>query len=145
MVNTSLADRLRQLRNALNLNQKEFCTHIGVAPGRLSDAELGKTKLSFATLEAIAETFSVSLDWLIMGRGDMFYSVSTSEPEIIKIPNAAQLDFELSIDEIALISKYHQLTDRQKGRVDQKVDDYLNEIKESYLSQNITDISANLA
>ena len=151
-----LSTRLRQLRSNLKMNQKEFCAHIGIAQGRLSEAELGKTKLSFSTLEAIAETFSVSLDWLIMGRGEMFYVApnSTSNASIapsknsavIHIPKEACLDFELSVDEMELVAKYHQLTDRQKGRVDQKVDDYLNEIKESRPSQSTDNaLSINLA
>lgn len=116
----TFADRLYQLRTTLQLNQKDFCAAVNISQGRLSDFEAGKNKPSFSALQTIAEAYSVSLDWLVLGIGDMFRST---------LPSSKDQSLKLSNDEITLVSKYHELTERQKGRVDQQVDNYLAENK----------------
>ena len=44
-----------------------------LSPSRLSDIEAGNTNLSFNTLLAISNRFSISLDWLVAGKGDIFF------------------------------------------------------------------------
>lgn len=135
MNETIVAERMRQLRNTLKLNQKEFCKQIELSQGRLSDIESGNTKPSFNTLLAISERFSVSLDWLIAGKGQMFIE-----------HQGAISQMDLSADETQLISQYRKLTERQKGRIDQQVDNYVEENKRSSPSLITDDVlSANLA
>lgn len=121
MLETTTAERLRHLRETLHLNQKEFCKQIDLSQGRLSDIEAGKTKPSYTTLQAISEKFSISLDWLVTGKGQMFYNEEGSISDSL----------QLKQDEIALVLKYRELTERQKGRVDQQVDIYVAENKKS--------------
>lgn len=70
--------RLRQLRIMLNLSMAEFASNINVSPGNVGDWESLKRPSvpSAAALRSIAETYNVSLDWLLLGyeRNDIDYS-----------------------------------------------------------------------
>lgn len=58
------ADRLKLLRNNLNITQKEFAEKIGITAAALSSYENNLKNPSIAVAKRIAETFNVSIDWL---------------------------------------------------------------------------------
>ena len=66
--------RVKRLREVLHLSQKDFAARIGIVPSYLSEIEAGKFKPGFRFFKKIASVFCVNADWLIVGRGDMFYS-----------------------------------------------------------------------
>lgn len=119
-----VAARMKEIRTYFQLNQKEFCQRINLSPSRLSDIEAGNTNPSFNTLLAISENYSVSLDWLVAGKGEMLSSIINTSAF-----NSEQLILEQ--DESQLIKQYRKLTERQKGRVDQQIDIYVSENKKS--------------
>ena len=58
--------RIRNLREAAFITQKDFAERIGVAPSQLSRIESGETKtISSDILIAIATEFDVSTDYLL--------------------------------------------------------------------------------
>lgn len=63
----SVGDRIKQLRQSLNMNQKQFATEIDISQGTLSDIERGIFKPSIETVISISNKFNVSTDWLLKG------------------------------------------------------------------------------
>lgn len=58
------ANRLKELRNTLNITQKDFAEKIGITAAALSSYENNLKNPSIAVAKRIAETFNVSIDWL---------------------------------------------------------------------------------
>lgn len=60
----SFSTKLKKLREQEGLTQKTFAEKIGVSAPTVVSYEQGKKTPSFETLNKIADTFHVSLDWL---------------------------------------------------------------------------------
>lgn len=58
-------ERIKELRNSLGINQVEFGKRIGVTKQCISNWESGYIQPSIDMLIRIAETFSVSTDYLL--------------------------------------------------------------------------------
>ena len=72
-------NRLQQFLAAENISQSQFAESIGVAPANVSHVLAGRNKPGFDFLESMARRYpSLSLEWLITGRGRM-YSADTSK------------------------------------------------------------------
>lgn len=65
-------DRLKALRKAKGLTQKEFADVLRVSRSNIASYETGKNELSGAMISLICKTFSVSEVWLRTGNGNMF-------------------------------------------------------------------------
>lgn len=65
-------ERLKSLRKALGLTQKEFGEKIGVTNFTISDIEKGKLSLTERNQNLICEKFKVNKEWLSNGEGEMF-------------------------------------------------------------------------
>jgi transcriptional regulator with XRE-family HTH domain len=99
----NIHDRLKQVREALNLTQVEMSEKIGLkSKSYLGVVESGKQFLSFDLLVKICDTFNISTDYLIYGVGSMFRQdnefLSTIEPdwiEILKIITSSSDDMQL--------------------------------------------------
>ena len=65
----SFPTRLKELRNARNLTQKEVAESAGMAPMAYQRYEYGTREPAFRQLIALADYFDVSLDYLV-GRSD---------------------------------------------------------------------------
>lgn len=73
--NSALAARLRQLQRLSGLSERGLSlrcgqggTHLGLLIDRLETSE--RADVQRRTLESIATTCGVSLDWLVIGTGD---------------------------------------------------------------------------
>jgi transcriptional regulator with XRE-family HTH domain len=62
--------RIRQIRKQIGLNQTEFGESVGVTPQAVSQWERGVTDPEVDRLQAIADKFAVSFDWLAGGKGE---------------------------------------------------------------------------
>ncbi len=65
----TLADRVRMIRKAQNMTQKEFAAAVGVQRLVVASWEQGAAKPGHARLYVIAEKFGVNIDWLLKGEG----------------------------------------------------------------------------
>lgn len=61
---TGLGQRIREVRERAELNQKEFCAVLGIPQSTLSAYETGRMQPTISSLVNIAEKFNISLDWL---------------------------------------------------------------------------------
>lgn len=103
----SQAARLKELLFRLQLNQQAFAERLGVSQSAVSQVLRDKTKLSFDTLQKIAEVYGVNLNWLVAGQGSMFPQAAAAdtggilavtvdaqdEPNIVMVPVKAQAGY----------------------------------------------------
>lgn len=65
-----IGQKIKKIRQFLDLGQVEFAESIGITHGALSKIENGRTEASVSTLKKIAELYKISLDWLIIDSGE---------------------------------------------------------------------------
>jgi Predicted transcriptional regulators len=65
-------ERIKQIRIALNLTQDKFGKRIGMKRNSISQIESGLNNVTEQTARAICREFSVNLEWLLNGKGEMF-------------------------------------------------------------------------
>lgn len=70
MINTK--ERIKQLRQKLDLTQDEFGGRIGITKSSISTMESGRSNPSEQTLRSMCREFGASYLWLTTGEGPMF-------------------------------------------------------------------------
>lgn len=80
---TTVSERIKLLRNHLNLSQGDFATKINGSYTSISRIENGLTEPRGKTLEKIIEKTGISREWLLNGVGEMVFTenVRVSEDE----------------------------------------------------------------
>ncbi|WP_282000997.1 LexA family protein [Geotalea uraniireducens] len=71
MVATGIGRRIKALRQAKGLTQKEFSDSLGIVQGFLSSIERGKKSPSDTLLIALCHYYGINKEWLTTGRGEM--------------------------------------------------------------------------
>lgn len=104
-------ERLKKLRSALKLSQREFSSKINVGASTLAMFETGQRELKDIHISAICREFNVNEKWLRTGEGEMF----------LKLPPASELGTYIgqviqSDDDFIkkIIVNYMQLDDKSK-------------------------------
>jgi transcriptional regulator with XRE-family HTH domain len=69
-----LGERVKELRSALGLSQRQFARKIFVSQTLVNEVEVGKRKLQLRILHLIAYQFKVNIEWLKQGAGGMFHA-----------------------------------------------------------------------
>ena len=63
--------RIRDLREASNLTQIDFCEKIGITQPNLSHIENKGAKISVGIIKKIITNFDINANWLLTGDGEM--------------------------------------------------------------------------
>jgi len=71
-VKHAIGQRLKKLREELNLSQGKMANLLGVSQSALSKWESGKREIPIGVLIKLKQKFNVNLNWLLSGQGDMF-------------------------------------------------------------------------
>lgn len=79
----SLANRLKELRKLNNMTQKDVSLKLGITTRRYQALELNESLPSLSTLVYLADTFNVSLDFLVGREGDFSDSLYKSKSNIL--------------------------------------------------------------
>lgn len=105
----SINERVKCVRNALNLTQKEFGQKLTLAQTYLSQIEKGDRDVTEKIQKLICLTFNVSENWLHTGTGEMFIE---SDSTIV-----SQLSDEYGLDafEKAMISGFISMKPEQRA------------------------------
>lgn len=69
---TNIGQRIKEIRNKLQLKQKDLAEALDIAGCYLSELESGKGNPCHAFFYKLSTRFGVSLDYLFHGEGDMF-------------------------------------------------------------------------
>ena len=75
-IEISVSQRIKQLRTARGLTQKEFADSLGIVQGYLSGIERGKKIPSYTLLMALCFVYGISKEWLFGGKDADFAEVS---------------------------------------------------------------------
>lgn len=80
-----VGERIKEIRQKLNLSQTEFSSKLGIKQHTLSYYETGRNFPSDSSLETISK-MGINLDWLLAGRGSMYLgNVSPNNADILTI------------------------------------------------------------
>lgn len=110
-----MVNRLKELRNYLNLNQTDFAKYLGIKQNAYSTIESGKRPLADKYIKLICATFNVSEKWLRTGEGKIFIS-SPYEKELREILENLTPDYQQYI----LSTAKHLLELQRKLELQQK-------------------------
>ena len=78
-------ERIRQLRTALGLSQKDFADRIGLKQSAISFIEKDGSTITEQNIKAICTQFFVNEDWLRAGRGEMILVNERNQQAFIEI------------------------------------------------------------
>jgi len=115
MKNTaSVKDRVKTLRKALKLSQRDFGNRIYASQSLLTEIESGKRKINDRIIQLIVSEYNVNKDWLLTGNGDIF-SVPLPDPkkeQLLKLFDALDSMLQdyllLQAKELLKIQKKHK-------------------------------------
>jgi len=82
-----VGERVYIIRKKLNLTQGELGESLGCSQGKVKDIEKGRIGIIPETAIVLAEKYKISLDWLYLGRGEMFdriYALSEQDRELVE-------------------------------------------------------------
>jgi len=78
----SIGNRIKEIRTALHLNQKEFGELLGVNQRTVSNWETNRNEPSIEILSKITSLWGINPTWLLTGEGEMF--IKKEKPEKIE-------------------------------------------------------------
>ena len=78
----SINERIKQLRQKLNLSQAKFAKAISISNGYIASIELGNRTVNDRIIKLICVTFSVREEWLKYGLGNIFENEPNQTAEI---------------------------------------------------------------
>ena len=114
----SFAMRLKKLREQKKLNQTELANLLEVSNGSISKCERGDRQPDYETLEKIADTFNVTIDYLL-GRSDIKYKSDNS-----------QINFSTPQEALSFILKQEMVADFGGYDLENMSDDEIMEMAE---------------
>lgn len=79
MSSSTINERVKELRTALDLSGEKFGARTGVSRSAVSKIEKGIVNVTEQMILAICREFNVSEEWLRNGTGEMFYTMSQDE------------------------------------------------------------------
>lgn len=104
-------ERVKELRNALNLTQTEFASRIGVSRNSVASYESGVRNMNDYILKNICRTFNADYFWLTEGKGDMFLDVPDNTiDELID-------EYQINPNQKPLIKAYLKSSEETKERL----------------------------
>lgn len=65
-------ERIKELRDTLNLTQQDFADKLGTSRGNIAGYETGRRSPSDAVVSLICDKLNVNKEWLRSGVGEMF-------------------------------------------------------------------------
>lgn len=101
-------ERIKEIRETLNLSQEAFGERIGVTRASISNMEKGSRNPSEQTIKSICREYNVNYAWLKEGLGDMFSNL----PDTL----LDQVADEYNLDELdkVIVKRYMQLSEDKR-------------------------------
>ena len=136
--------KLRKIRESSRYRPHEMADFLGTWQSTYSRYEKGETPLNLLTLHKLANRFNISLDWLILSKGPMYYNEKelNQEPE----PNQTEqklletlgedvkelLEYmaQIKLLRYEILVYFQKFKEKHKAKVDAAVEKELIETKE---------------
>jgi transcriptional regulator with XRE-family HTH domain len=138
IIKEDIGRRLSKIRSSLGLSQQRMATLLNTGKMSLNRNERGQNYPNGGTLYELANQFNVSLDWLFLGRGNMFIGVEeVEEPksEEVKSSDLFERDVEELLDHMRRIPlvRYSVLDHFHRFKIENKafIDKVISEEKET--------------
>lgn len=136
-MNLELGERLRGIRERLNLKQKDFAKELGVSAPTLSDLESGKSKPGFDVLINLSEKFKVNIYYVLFGKGEMF-----ENPVLEFLLNMREKDMAAKAEDIRIFLEHFGKSRRLQYHIlnqyeDKMMDDGKKILQEIAAKENI--------
>ena len=112
----SVNQRIKELRNKLGLNQREFSKLLSLSGGYIAGVEVNLRNVNDRLVKLIVSQFGVSEEWLRMGNGEMFIKKKTDEKavRIVSLFNDLPPHFQdVVIGTIELLRKANEIEHKQ--------------------------------
>lgn len=107
----SIGSRIRFLRGEKSISQAKLAQQIAVSSGNVGEWETGRSKPGADALMALSNFFEVSTDWILTGKESQQSNTQISDQKI-----------NIDDDDLKLIQKLLLLNDRQKGKIEERID-----------------------
>lgn len=114
-----MQDRVKTVRQSLDLSQEAFGRALGVTKTAICGIETGRRGLTEQMAKSICREFNVNYDWLKDGKGEMFDAV----PETL-VDELAQ-EFQLDDLDKRIILGYLRLSEADRGAIKRYVQNIL--------------------
>lgn len=107
----SINERIKEVRKARGLNQKEFSDKIGLTQSAVSRIESADVAIIDKNVCLICQTFHINEEWLRTGQGKM------DEVKVEAPIEALVKQYRLDNSQRALVEAFLSLTDEQRSAV----------------------------
>lgn len=107
----SINERIKEVRKARGLNQKEFSDKIGLTQSAVSRMESADVAIIDQNVRLICQTFHINEKWLRTGQGKM------DEVKVEAPIEALVKQYRLDNSQRALVEAFLSLTDEQRSAV----------------------------
>ncbi len=127
----SIGERIKSIRQLLNLSQTEFGLPIGLKQAAIGQMESGTRNVTERSIAFICEKYSINETWLRTGEGDMFNNI-LPEDEIASAVSEVLEDIKCENVLYTLIKEFlinYQKSDQKTKKV---IDTYLNNVLEGF-------------
>lgn len=104
----NIHERLKQLRDELNLTTRSFGAAINMSGGAITNMEKGTRNITERTIRDICREYNVSFDWFVHGIEPMFTDIT------------ADLDIDEEVKQLA--QQYSLLNDSDRELVKRMID-----------------------
>ena len=114
----SINQRIKELREKLGLNQREFSKLLSLSGGYIAGIEVNLRKVNDRLIKLIVSQFGVNEEWLRLGKGDMFLKKKTDEKavRILSLFNDLPPHFqEVVLGTIELLRKANEQGKKERG------------------------------
>ena len=128
-------ERIRQVRELLEMSQESFATSINLKRNSLSLIELGKRNPSDRTIADICEKHNVNEEWIRNGVGEIFNSDSYGPLK------ALVAKYDLSDADLVLVEKFLKLNKAQRDAVT----DYVRQVAEFFIQKEKEEMTTEAA
>ena len=114
----NMNQRFKEVRQALNLTQKEFGEKLDLKPNTVAVIESGRRNVTQETVDALSFAFDVNPYWMLYGSGEMFVPRTLDEElaEYHKDQNIEELADLLEVIRAAAFARGYTLEELENVR-----------------------------
>jgi transcriptional regulator with XRE-family HTH domain len=116
----SINQRIKELREKLGLNQRDFSTLLSLSSGYISGIEVNLRKVNDRIIKLIISEFGINEDWLRFGNGDIFTErkADGKAVRITSLFNDLPLHYQdVVLGVIELLRKANDIEKKQKSHI----------------------------
>jgi len=115
----SVMERLKAVRKILDVSQKVFAKSIFMSTSNYACLESGHRKIKETILDSISKVYNINKDWLLTGKGEIFYT----EPPDVKLEELINIFKRLNghfqeyiLDQVRSLEKIQEKESRKRNK-----------------------------